>query len=128
VINDHLADYMAAKGLGVLGDTLFQQEMPAKCVEGLLLLDGYYGTPIDAYLPGYYKHELRLVGRSQKGGRVADLMNRAIALLTVKAEQEIPGLLIKQSIPQNLPRIYKRSVAGYIEMEVDFDMSLVYQP
>jgi hypothetical protein len=120
---DQITDYLEAMNCGRIGKTLFQYEMPAECKEGLLLLNGYYGNPIDHYLPGYRVAEVRLSGRSTDLKRVEELVERASKALTIQGGSEsITGIYLKQSLPQNEPRVYRRSVGGYWELEVDFTL------
>ena len=102
--------------------------MPASCAEGLLLMDGYYGDPLNHYLPGYINAEIRAVVRSADKVRASDLAKRVSSALTIQAELQIPGLLVKQCLPENEPRVYRRSAGGYWELEVDYQIAYILTP
>jgi hypothetical protein len=118
--------YLEQQELGLGGKTLFRNEMPASCKEGIVLLTGYAGTPINHNLPGYRATGFRMAVRSTDYDAGEELANRAIAALTIQQELQLEeGMLIKQLLPMNEPRPYRRSVAGYWEFEVDVDANYV---
>lgn len=121
-VSNAIADYLQAKGLGKVGKTIFEYEMPATCEKGILVLDNYYGVQMNHYLPGYYTTEYRTVVRAKDLGEAQALAGRLVTALTIRSEStEMPGLLVKQSLPTNLPRVYPRSAGSYWELEVDVD-------
>lgn len=122
---DKIADYLEAQGCGKVGKTIFQYEMPAACKEGVLLMNSYYGTPINHYMPGYRAAEFRLVVRGIEMKKAEALALKISAALTIQGETQIPGLLIKQSLPENEPRVYRRSAGAYWELEVDIQCAYV---
>ena len=115
----NVANKLAAENCGVLGTSLFVTEMPDTCHEGILLMDAYYGTPVDHYIPGYYKTEFRIVVRSVDYSTGAALSKRAYAALGGHAGFMSGPLTAAQCLPLFLPRSYRRSVGGYWEFEVD---------
>lgn len=120
-----VADYLEAQGQGVMAETIFIGEMPADCTAGVLLMDRYSGTSIDPYLPKYRHTGFRVAIRNadyELGKLHAKAINRA---LYIRFDTQLPGILVKQMIPQNDPRPYRRSVGGYWEFEVDFECSYV---
>lgn len=126
MISTSIADYLQTQGCGRTGKSIFQYEMPAECKDGVLILDNYYGTAINHYLPGYHATEFRVIVRGSDMLKAEALMKKVSAALTIKSESNaMSGLQVKQSLPQNLPRVYMRSAGGYWEMEVDVDMNFV---
>lgn len=114
-----VATYLAANGCGTVGTTIFVTEMPAEAVEGILLMGSYGGTSVDWHLPDYYKTDFRVVVRSASYESGMTLAKKASKTLTSPAGFTSGTLQVKQSLPENLPRPYRRSVAGYWEFEVD---------
>ena len=114
-----VAAYLAANGCGTVGSTIFVTEMPAETAEGILLMGSYGGTPIDWHLPNYYKTDFRVVVRSASYESGKALAGKALDVLTKPGGFVSGTLEAKQSLPENLPRPYRRSVAGYWEFEVD---------
>ena len=114
-----IATYLEANGCGTIGATIFATEMPSDVTEGILLIGPYAGAEIDRNLPDFYKAEFRLVVRSSSYAPGRALAKKASLLLTSDMGFAVSGMLVKQSLPQNLPRPYRRSVAGYWEFEVD---------
>lgn len=110
---------------GRAGRTIFINEMPAECRQGILLLDNYHGTPIDHYLPGYYATEYRLIVRSTEQAAGRALCQKALSALTVHGDRTVDDTTIKQMLPITLPRPYRRSVGGYWEFEVDIAIRFV---
>ena len=122
-----VADYLEQEGQGVMGKTIFVGEMPAACTAGILLLDRYYGTQINPYLPKYRMTGFRIAVRNpdyEAGKFAARSLNNT---LTLTADTQMPDILVKLMIPQNAPRPYRRSVGGYWEFEVDFDCTYVIE-
>ena len=121
-----IADYLQAKGCGEVGKSIFQYDMPATVHEGLLLLDNYYGTQIDHELDGYRATEFRLIARSKDMARGEALALKASDALTIKGDFEgIETILVKRCLPDNEPRVYKRSQGAYWEFEIDVDIRYV---
>jgi hypothetical protein len=118
-----IATYLQAQGLGVQGTSLFVHEMPADCRQGILLIGP--GAPIDHYLPGYITAAFRLVARHTDIVAGEQLARDASQALTMRQEQQLSGILVKQLLPQTEPTNYRRSVGGYWESEVEFDIYYV---
>lgn len=111
--------HLAASGCGVMKKTIFGTAMPAECLEGILLIGNYYGTPLNHYLPGYLVTEFRLIARSADYNRGEALALKASAALTIQAGMQLSGIMVTQCLPLNLPRPYRRSVGAFHEFEVD---------
>ena len=116
-----VADFLELKAVAVQAKSMFIGEMPQDCHEGLLLLDRYSGTPIDANLPRYRNTGFRIATRSANRQTCMDLARSATAALTIMSDTPMLDILVKQMIPQNDPRPYRRGAGNYWEAEVDFD-------
>jgi len=115
-----IADWLQLKGCGTVGTTIFEYEMPSACKDGILLMDSYYGTPINHEMPGYHAAEFRVILRATDLVPGRELAVRASAALTIKTDAPFGAkYIVKQSLPENEPRVYRRSKGGYWEFEVD---------
>lgn len=120
-----IAKYLETKRLGRLGTDIFVNEMPESCTQGLLLRDRYSGTPIDHYLPRYRETGYRLAARSTDYAAGKALAWKALDALTLHAETQMGDTLVKQLLPQNEPRSYRRSIGGLWEFEIDLEVVLI---
>lgn len=117
-----IANYLQTQALGVMGQTLFIGEMPLECKQGILLMDTYAGTAIDHELPGWRDTGFRVVIRSLNYETGEQLAESVATALTIQSEVPMPGILMRQSLPQNDPLPYRRSGAGATwEFEVDIE-------
>lgn len=118
-----IADFLQLKGCGTVGQTIFEYEMPSTCKDGILLMDSYYGTPKNHELPGYRASEFRVIVRGTEMLKGRDLAQKVSDALEFQAQTPFGALyLVKQSLPENEPRVYKRSAGGYWEFEVDVQL------
>lgn len=126
-----VAEYMVLKGLGSadpMTRSIFANEMPTECKVGILLLDRYSGTPINHYMPGWRDTGFRVAVRHADYNQGKALAWRVIDTMTIHAETQMgPELLVKNMLPMNEPRPYKRSVGGYWEFEVEVETRYVDQ-
>lgn len=122
-----LANHLAGAGLGlVIGQSIFAGEMPATCSTGVLLMEPYHGTPIDHEKPGMVHAEFRVVVRHTDRPAGAALAKQLVSLLTIYGETQIgTDMLVKQCLPINQPRPYRRSAGAFWEFEVDVAISYV---
>lgn len=109
-------------GFGVEGKDIFINEMPADCKTGILLLDTYSGSEIDHYKPGYYDTGFRVAVRAVQFTTGADLALRLVKAMTIHSDTPSESITIRQMLPVNLPRPYRRSVGGFWEFEIDVDL------
>ncbi|MGJ7578554.1 phage tail terminator protein [Variovorax sp. RHLX14] len=102
---EFLAIYLASKGLGKQAETLFADEMPTDCKEGVLLRNGYDGTPINHYMRGHIKDEFRVAIRALTYGEGYVLANQVAAALTADREGPLgPYIWSKQCLLIKEPR------------------------
>jgi hypothetical protein len=105
--------------------SIFVTEMPAACDIGILLMGSYGGTPINHELPGYYETEFRVVVRHTDYVAGRTLATKASQALTSHIGFTAGDMLVRQCLPANLPRPYRRSAGGYWEFEVDVQVTFV---
>lgn len=119
---ESIAQYLQDEQLGVMGRSIFVNAMPATVTEGVLLLPPYGGTPINHYIPGYYHSDFRLVARAVDFARAQTLARSCSIALDKNQAVSMGDVRVTRCMPMNLPRPYRPSDGGYIEMEVDFDI------
>lgn len=124
-----IAAHLIANRVGREGETLFVTEMPRECREGILLMNGPHGTPIDHELPGWRNTGFRIIVRAADYGRGLELANRASDALTLHHTTVMTArdtsIEMRQSLPFNEPRPYRRSEGGYWEFEVEIDCKYI---
>jgi hypothetical protein len=120
-----IAQYLEAASLGSRGLTIFITEMPSTCKEGILLMDRYSGSPIDHELPGWRDTGFGMVVRSAEYDAGYALASRASIELTIQQETDMEELIMRQCLPYNEPRPYRRSVGGFWEFEVDLECTYI---
>jgi hypothetical protein len=116
-----VAKHLENMRVGRVGVSIFVNEMPESCSLGVLVRDRYSGTPIDHYLPNYRQTGYRLAIRSTTYKEGFDFAWRVVEALTLHAETQVGDTLVKQFLPQNEPRPYRRSAGAFWEFEVDLD-------
>lgn len=125
-----VAQYLEEQGLGKFGTDIFVTEMPRECQRGILLMDTYSGTGIDPYLPGWRDTGFRLVVRHSDYESGDQLGERASAALNIRRDITMgvnpKRLIMRQCLPVNDPRPYRRSEASVWEFEVDFECTCIY--
>lgn len=121
-----VAGYLQQQRLGVMGKSIFVNEMPVECDFGVLLRDRYSGTPIDHELPGYRDTGFRLAVRSHDFPKGKEHAWKVLKALTLNGPDVVMAdIIVKQMLPQNEPRPYRRSKGGLWEWELDFDTAYV---
>lgn len=118
-----LANKLELEGLGTQGSTLFINYMPMECRQGILLRSPLTGTPIDNYLPGYYKASFTVVVRTPnvKYDEGLALMEQVMRTLTL-FDTELDDITVKQMYPTNLPATYPVTEGNFFEIRVNFDL------
>lgn len=119
------AQHLENQHFGVQGVDIFINDMPLDCQLGVVLRDRLSGTKIDHYMPGYRVADFQAAVRSREMVAGRDYANALVERLTITRDVELPGVLIKQMLPQNDPRPYRRSAGAFFEWEVDVDIVYV---
>lgn len=118
-----IATHLETNGAGRIGETIFIDEMPLECVQGILLMNTYAGTSIDHEMPGWRDTGFRLVVRSPNYEVGYQIAEGASEILTIRRELQMsPKMTMRLSLPQNDPLPYRRSKgSGIWEFEVDIE-------
>lgn len=122
---DALATRLQAQNCGVIAESIFIGELPEDGRNGILLMGPYQGTPVNQELRGYYVSTFRIVTRSANYEEGEALAKKASAAFDSLVEYALPGMLVRQCLPSNLPRPYRKSVGGYWEFEIDMDIVFI---
>ena len=128
---DLLANFLADKGLGKIGKSIFAHSMPAECPEGILIKLPLEGIDIDQYLPGYYQTEIDIIIRArtqEKGEALANLVQETLHLYStdfLDPRTRQVAMHIKQMLPLTLPIRYPLSTGNGIEFSLSFHTTYV---
>jgi hypothetical protein len=120
-----LALYFQANDCGIPGVTLFANEMPDTCNDGTLLMGSYSGDRIDHNMPGWFVTEFRIVVRATDFVTGKTLAAKVCKVATTHAGFTAGNMLVRQCLPVNTPRSYRRSAGGYWEFEADVEIVFV---
>ena len=115
---EDIAAYLEQKDMGIMGKSIFVNEMPDTCPRGVMLMNRA-GSPIDHELGGYYHTEFMVIVRAKDYKDGQDYSNAILKMLTVYQAFNTPTMQVKQLLPQTLPRDYRRQVSGFWEYEFD---------
>lgn len=128
MIWDVIARKMVAANLGVIGETIFLDEMPASANYGIMIKSPLAGIRVDQNLPGYYKPDLQLIVRHRdavEGGVIADRLLQALTVNAPELHIEDSGTRIQINlfVPKTLPIRYPRLTGDLIEWSCNFQTS-----
>lgn len=122
---DSIATYLEDHFCGIVSESIFTAEMPEDATEGILLVGPYNGTQVNAELRGYFVTTFRLISRSASYDTGIALARKACLVLDSQRGYTLPDMQVRQCIPSNLPRPYRRSVGGFWEFHVDMEVVFV---
>lgn len=122
---EDIALYLDKQDVGTIGKSIFVNDMPASCKDGILLLGSYAGTLINHEMPNYFITEFRIVIRSVDYSVGFALANKVSKVLTSHTGFTTGNMLVRQCLPINTPRSYRRSVGSFWEFEVDVQVVFV---
>lgn len=121
-----LAERLQSAGVGQIGKTIFAYFMPENVERGVLLRVGLDGATIDHELPGYRPDAtFQLIVRSKAYGDGFDLIEQAVATLTMPAEEKIGAYRFNFCRPRHEPIVYPRGAGAGLEFSVNFDANYV---
>lgn len=115
-----LAQKMETDGLGVLGETIFINMIPAECHRGILLRNPLRGTAINYELPGYYKAKFQLIARAQDYTQGDTLINAAFVSLTL-SNVTLGPMALQFMRPITKPVVFPLSKGNLLEFAADFE-------
>lgn len=119
-----IADYLESLAIADMGE-IFVHEMPESCKHGVLLMDTYSGTAINHYMPKWRDTGLRLIVRTAQYARGEALATEISNRITTHAETPMGVLLVRKLLPVTEPKPYRRSDGGYVEFEVELEITYI---
>lgn len=117
-----LAEKLELAGLGIQARTIFVNQLPIECTDGIMLRGLLAGTPIDHELPGYYRTGFHMVVRANSYASGQEKAMAVIAELTV-SNVWLGDMLFKHIRPKTLPVVFPISKGNLLEFAVDFDVA-----
>jgi hypothetical protein len=118
-----LAQRLEDAGIGIQGESVFINSIPAECPQGVLLRNKLQGTLIDHELPGYYKTSFQLIVRSTSYVGGEELIGQVFDALTVERPAQIGPMLFKFMRPKSLPAVFPLSKGNLLEFAADFEVA-----
>lgn len=106
--------------LGIRGQSIFVNSMPAACMRGVLLREKIKGTTIDYELPGYFRAKYQIIVRCVDYLTGEQLMEKVFACLTL-SEQDVETVHYNYSRPITEPVSFPLSEGNLLEFTADFD-------
>lgn len=126
MIWDIMADKLVAANLGVIGQSIFVDEMPGDVTQGVMFKTPLQGIAVDPNIKGLYKPNLQVIVRHTDpllGARLADQVKDA---LTVEGPQEFTAtadrkaILLHRFYPSQLPIRFPRLDGNGLEWSLNF--------
>lgn len=114
------ADLIETAGLGVKGESLFLEMMPAEAGLAIMLRSPLSGTPINYEILGLFRTEFQLIVRGYSYVETKALMVAAIAAVT-KTEVQVGEMFVKHARPRTEPVAFPLSKGNLLEFSVMFD-------
>lgn len=129
---DSIAQYIANKGIGVIGTNIFAYYMPAISKTGVLILPRVGNTTRSVTQPGWvYRDGFQVIVRSPKfasalkmARSIDDVLNQRIDF-TLPAVDDLPEYHVKAIYPLADPIPYTRDDAAVWEVSVNYQISFV---
>jgi len=118
-----IAEILVDAGVGTLRKDIFINFMPGDLTEGILLRDGFSGTKINHYLPGFHKTDFQLIVRSKKFQDGEALIEAAILALTINTRAIHGDMDIHNMRPRSLPFAYPLSPGNLTEFVTQIDVA-----
>ena len=119
-----IAQYLEDNHLGIQAKTIFINQIPVECPNGILLRNKLQGTPVNYELPGYYKTTFQLVVRSNDYTLGNQSVNDVVAALTLQ-EVNIDTMHIKFMRPKTLPVVFPISKGNLLEFALDMEIVFI---
>jgi len=116
-----IAEYIESDGLGVMAQTIFINQIPVECPNGILLRNSLQGTTIDYELPGYYKTHFQLIIRSNDFNVGSTLIASVCDRLTL-SEKKIGEMNFKYMRPRSMPAVFPISKGSLVEFATHIDV------
>ena len=121
-----LMNRLVTLGLGVKGDDLFLNMLPADATQGVLLRGSLSGTPINYEMPGYFKTTFTLIVRVPAADYEAGLvlMKNVTNALTIENLQ-VENQFFNFVRPRTQPVTFPLSNGTALEISTRFDANFL---
>ncbi|WP_256682402.1 minor capsid protein [Klebsiella grimontii] len=110
-----LALYLAGKGVGKVGSTIFADAMPQDAKSAVMVTSPTSGIEVDHELSGFYMDSMLIVVRDASLSAAQRKMQAVSALLPVE-DVESGGAFFKMLRPMTLPVVYPRNDGAMFEI------------
>lgn len=118
-----IAKYIESKGLGVIGKTIFVNEMPAGCDRGLVVFTSGEGLRQHTDISGYYRGYVSIAARAPKYQEGQLLATEVLKSMSFQGKV-LGGVNFQLSRPEALPQSFPANESGYVEWLTSFEISL----
>lgn len=126
MIWDIIANKIEQAGLATLGETMYEQTMPADRRICVGLFEPLDGIKIDPHLPGLYKPNLKVIVRHDRidlGKQLAADISRLLIVLGEEVYEATPErgrVRLKVFYPRSLPIQFPSLVGELTEWSINF--------
>ncbi|MDE4297088.1 minor capsid protein [Phaeobacter gallaeciensis] len=126
MIFDILEQKIVDAGLGVAGESLFRQFMPAETLIGIYSREPLDGIPFDPYMPGRYRGRIQIITRHTDpvlGKKLAQDVQKVLTVWSpedYEPNAERGAASISLFIPETLPIQFPRLEGDGIEWSQHF--------
>ncbi len=121
-----LANVLETAGLGVKGDTLFLDMLPATAEHGILLRNPLNGTKINYELPGFFKTEFQVIVRTPASEYDAgEALIEAVVTALSLDDQQVEDHAFNYCRARTEPVAFPLSKGNLLEFNVMFDCCFV---
>lgn len=112
--------------IGVKGDTLFVNMLPAEARKAILVRSPLSGTPINYELPGYYKATFSVIVRTpaaeyESGVALMKAVTDALSIDNLQVENQFFNFVR----PRTQPVTFPLSKGNLLEISAQFDANFV---
>lgn len=119
-----VAEYLEVQNLGIRGQTLFVNQLPADLEPAVLLRDPFGGAEIQHELPGYRRASFQVIVRAKDYLEGQSLALSIAAALTLE-NASMTGLSIQFMRPRHDPFTFAPSPGNALEWVVNIDAAYV---
>lgn len=119
------ADLLEIANLGVKGQSIFLNMMPAEAESAILLRGPLSGTPINYELTNYFRTEIQVIVRSNSYPDGEALIGQVMGALTLQEVAVDTACYVKQCRPRAEAAAFPLSRGNLIEFNVMFDIVFV---
>ena len=113
-----IADALSDAGLGVKGQTLFVDHMPAQCEKGLLVTS-QVPIAIDPYIKSLRRGSFQVIVRDNSGADARAVADSVIDAMPGEGAV-IADMKFLTLMPQSEPLLFPRSSGDLVEASVNF--------